>query len=102
MKGIRSFEKRGKLCPRFTGSFEILDKIGLVACRLPLLPALPTVYNIFHVSMLRKYVSYPTHVLSYENLELDPDLSHIEQQAQVSDRKDKVLRNKTIALAKVL
>ena len=65
-------------------------------------PALSGVHDVFHVSMLRKYMSYSTHVLSFENLELDQDLFYEEKPVQILDRKDKVLRSKTIALVKVL
>jgi hypothetical protein len=44
-----------KMASRFYGPFELLDKIGLVACMLAL-PASMTVYNVFHVSLLKKYV----------------------------------------------
>ncbi|KAM6553468.1 hypothetical protein CsatB_014230 [Cannabis sativa] len=102
MKGIRRFGKKGKLSPRFIGPFEILEKVGQVAYRLALPPSLSAVHNVFHVSMLRKYVSDPMHVLSYEALELQPDLSYDEQPVQILDRKEKVLRTKTISLVKVL
>ena len=52
--------------------------------------------------MLRKYVSDPSHVLSYENLELDNDLSYEEKPVQILDRKEKVLETKTFVLVKVL
>ena len=52
--------------------------------------------------MLRKYVLDGTHVLSYEDLELEMDFSYEEQSIQILDRKDKVLRNKTIPLVKEL
>ena len=52
--------------------------------------------------MIRKYVSDPTHVLSYDHLQLDQDLSYEEKPVQVLDRKDKVLRTKTVPLVKVL
>ena len=52
--------------------------------------------------MLVKYVSDPSHVLSYENLELDEDQSYEEKPVQILDRNEKVLRIKTIALVKVL
>ncbi|KAM6563348.1 hypothetical protein CsatB_023346 [Cannabis sativa] len=102
MKGIRRFGKKGKLSPRFIGPFEILEKVGQVAYRLALPPSLSAVHNVFHVSMLRKYVSDPMHVLSYETLELQPDLSYDEQPVQILDKKEKVLRTKTISLVKVL
>ena len=57
---------------------------------------------MIHVSMLQKYVSDTTQVLRYEGLELDQDLSYEEKPIKVLDRKDKVLRNKTIPLVKVL
>ncbi|XP_030494773.2 uncharacterized protein LOC115710552 [Cannabis sativa] len=102
MKGIRHFEKKGKLSPKFIGPFEILEKVGQVPYQLALPPSFSAVHNVFHVSMLRKYVSDPIHILSYEALELQPDLSYDEQPVQILDRKEKVLRSKTIALVKVL
>ena len=101
-KGVRRFRKKGKLSPRFVGPFEILERIGQVAYRLALPPALSAVHNVFHVSALRRYVSDERHVLSYEDLEVEPDLSFEEQPVQILDRKDKVLKNKTIPLDKVL
>ena len=101
-KGVRRFGKKGKLSPRFVGPFEILERIGKVAYRLALPPALSSVHNVFHVSALRRYVSDVNHILSYEDLELEPNLSFEEQPVQILDRKDKVLRNKTIPLVKVL
>ncbi|KAM6544229.1 hypothetical protein CsatB_013374 [Cannabis sativa] len=101
-RGVRRFGKKGKLSPRFIGPFEILEKVGQVAYRLALPPSLSAVHNVFHVSMLRKYVSDPMHVLSYEALELQSDLSYDEQPVQILDKKEKVLRTKTISLVKVL
>ena len=99
---MRRFGKKGKLSPRFVGPFEILERIGQVAYRLALPPVLSAVHNVFHVSALQRYVSDVGHILSYEDLELEPDLSFEEQPVQILDRKDKVLRNKTIPLVKVL
>ncbi|XP_030505112.1 uncharacterized protein LOC115720090 [Cannabis sativa] len=101
MKGIRRFGKKGKLSPRFIRPFEILERVGQMAYRLALPPSLSVVHNVFHVSMLKKYVSDPMHVLSYEALELQLDLSYDERPVQILDRKEKVLRSKTIALVKV-
>ncbi|KAA0067090.1 retrotransposon protein, putative, Ty3-gypsy sub-class [Cucumis melo var. makuwa] len=56
MKGVLRFEKKGKLSPRFVGSFEILAQIGPVAYRLALPPSFSIVHDAFHVSMLRKEV----------------------------------------------
>ena len=102
MRGVKRFGAKGKLSPRFIGPFQILDRVGEVAYRIALPPSLSGVHNVFHVSMLRKYVSDPTHMLSYEHLQLDQDLSYEEKPVQVLDRKDKVLRTKTVPLVKML
>ncbi|KAA0046943.1 pol protein [Cucumis melo var. makuwa] len=102
MKGVLRFEKRGKLSPRFVGPFEILERIGPVAYRLALPPSLSTVNDVFHVSMLRKYVPDPSHVVDYEPLEIDENLSYTEQPVEVLARQVKMLRNREIPLVKVL
>ena len=96
------FGKKGKLSPRFVGPFEILERVGNVAYRLALPPSLSGVHNVFHVSMLRKYISNPSHILSNEPLELSQDLSYEERPVQILDRRVKELRNKKIQLIKVL
>ncbi|KAL5554209.1 hypothetical protein UlMin_041610 [Ulmus minor] len=102
MKGVMRFGKKGKLSPRYIGPFENLERIGKVAYRLALPPELSPVHNVFHVSMLRRYVSDPSHVLENEPIEVHEDLTYEEQPVQILDRKDKTLRNKVISLVKVL
>ncbi|KAL0561587.1 hypothetical protein IC582_002021 [Cucumis melo] len=102
MRGVLRFERRGKLSPRFVGPFEILERIGPVAYRLALPPSLSTVHDVFHVSMLRKYVPDPSHVVDYEPLEIDENLGYVEQPIEVLAREVKTLRNKEIPLVKVL
>ena len=90
------------MSPRFVGPFEILKRIGKVAYELALLPTLAGVHNVFHVSMLRKYMLDPSHVLNYEPLKIKDNLTYEEVPIQILDRKDHVLRTKTITLVKVL
>ncbi|GKV45643.1 hypothetical protein SLEP1_g52705 [Rubroshorea leprosula] len=101
-KGVYRFGLKGKLSPRYIGPFEILEMVGEVAYRIALPPELSNVHNVFHVSVLRKYESNPSHVINYEPLELKEDLSYTKQPIQILDRKEKVLRNKTVSLVKVL
>ena len=102
MKGVMSFGKKGKLSPIFIGPFEILDRVGQVVYRLALPPTLAEMHNVFHISMLCKYVLDPSHVLSYEPLQLKQDLSYDEQPERVIKKGIKELRSKRIPLVKVL
>ncbi|XP_074323763.1 uncharacterized protein LOC141660677 [Apium graveolens] len=101
-KGVMRFGKKGKLSPRFIGLFEILKRIGPLAYELPLPPNLQQVHNVFHVSMLRKYNPDARHVIEYEHVDLQPDLTYIEQPVKIMDRKEQVLRNKAVKLVRVL
>ncbi|XXG82457.1 hypothetical protein AAC387_Pa10g0403 [Persea americana] len=101
-KGVMRFGNKGKLSPRFVGPFEILERIGDMAYRLALPPQLVDVHDVFHVSMLRKYEPDPSHVLSFEELTLEKNLTYEEIPMQILDRQEKVLRNKRINLVKVL
>ena len=63
-----------KLAPRFCGPFKILAQIGPVAYQLALpanlgpvayqlaLLANLRIHNVFHVSLLKKYIHDPTHM----------------------------------------
>ena len=63
MKGVMRFGKNGKLSLRYMGLFEILERIGKMAYRLAFPPDFPNVHSVFHVSMLRKYLLDPSHVI---------------------------------------
>ncbi|XP_077217960.1 uncharacterized protein LOC143852461 [Tasmannia lanceolata] len=100
-KGVMRFGVRGKLSPRFVGPYEIHEKIGKLAYRLALPPSLSGVHNVFHISMLRKYIPDPSHVIDIAPLELREDMSFEEQPIRIVDHKDQVLRRWTIPYVKV-
>ncbi|KAA3470503.1 reverse transcriptase [Gossypium australe] len=52
-KKILGFGQKGKLSPRFIGSYEIIERIGSVAYRLALPPELERIHNLFHIKELR-------------------------------------------------
>ena len=49
---VLRFGKKGKPSPRFIGTYEILEIIGLVVYCLALPPELAKLHDVFHVSML--------------------------------------------------
>ena len=74
MKGVIRFGKKGRLIPRFIGSFEVLERVGEVTYRIALPSTLSGIHNVFHDSMLWKYIPDASHVLSYESLQIRDDL----------------------------
>ena len=94
--------KKGKLSPRYMGPYEIVERIGEVAYRLRLPPELAIIHDGFHVSMLRKYMTEPSHVLRDQPVELKEYLTYEERLVQIVDRNDQVLQNRVIPLVKVL
>ena len=101
MRGVVRFGQKGKLAKRFVGRFEIKSKIRDVAYHLVLPPELAGVHDVFHVSMLRKYIPDPTHVLQHEPLQLQADATYVERPMQIIDTEELVLRTKTIQWVKV-
>ena len=80
----------------------MIEKVGPVAYRLALPPELEKIYNILHVSMLRRYRSDPSHVVSSEVIELKLYLTYEEEPVEILAREVKELRNKRIPLVKLL
>ncbi|XP_074365298.1 uncharacterized protein LOC141706431 [Apium graveolens] len=101
-KGLDRFGQKGKLSPRYIGPFEVLRKVGKVAYELALPPQLQHFHNVFHVSILKRYIPDSNQVIEYEPIKLQPDLSYVERPIQILDRKEQVLRNKSIPIVKVL
>ena len=73
-----------------------------MAYRLKLPSKLSWIYNVFHVSMLRKYISDPSHILKAPPIELKEDLSFEIQPVAIVDQEMEQLRNKVIPMVKVL
>ena len=80
----------------------MIERVGLVAYRLALPPELSQIHDVFHVSMLKRYRSDPSHILRAQPLELKDDLSYEEEHIAIVAREIKVLRTKIIPFVKVL
>ena len=93
---ILRFGKRGKLSPRFIGSYEVFEQIGHVAYRLALPPEFSKLHNMFHVSMLRRYHSDESHILPMQNVQVQADLSYDKEPKAIMAREMKQLRNKQV------
>ncbi|KAA3466629.1 DNA/RNA polymerases superfamily protein [Gossypium australe] len=87
---------------RFIGPYEITERIGLVAYQLALPVELEKIDNVFHVLMLSCYRSNPSHVIPPTEIEIRLDMTYEDEPIKILAREVKLLRNKSIALVKVL
>jgi hypothetical protein len=76
MKGVRRFGIKGKLAPRYIGSYPILDKYGPTSYQVELPAKLSGVHNVFHVSQLKRCLKPPTDVVIEDTIPLEPDLTY--------------------------
>ena len=102
MKGVLRFGKKGKLNPRFIGLFETTQRVGRSAYKIDLPTDLVGTHDVFHISMLMKYIAKPNVVMEYKLLEIQEGLTYIEEPVKIVDKKEQVLLTKTIPVVKVL
>ena len=57
-------------------------------------------HDVFHVTLLRKYMRDPLHVLSYEQLSIDPQLVYEEKTGDDSRQKGKSVEEQDGAIGK--
>jgi hypothetical protein len=101
MKGVKRFEVKGKLSPRYIGPFPILVKCGKVAYKLVLPPLLAEVHDIFYVSQLKMCLKAPVDVVLPEVAPLETDLTYPEHPIKILDQKSRVTRRKAIKFYKI-
>ncbi|KAI5323095.1 hypothetical protein L3X38_032167 [Prunus dulcis] len=100
--GVVRFGKRGKLSPRYIGPYEIIERTGPVVYRLALPADLSRLLDVFHISMLRKYISDPSHVLEAQPVELEVDFTYGEQPVQIFDWSCLTFREKGYMVTRVV
>ena len=70
--------------------------------RLTLPRELAKLHDVIHVSILRKYRSNESHILTIEKVQVQQDLSYDEEPKAIMAREVKQLQNKQVPLIKVL
>jgi hypothetical protein len=73
-----------------------------LAYRIALPLDLVGTHDVFHMSMLRKYIANPDVIVEYEPLEIQEGLTYVEEPVKIVDKKEQMLRTKTIPIVKVL
>ncbi|XP_022894091.1 uncharacterized protein LOC111408578 [Olea europaea var. sylvestris] len=76
--------------------------LRFVAYRLDLPTELSRIHDVFHVSMLRKYIVDLSHILESHPVHLKENLTYIEEPVKILNKKVQIQLNKTVSLVKVL
>ena len=90
-KGAVRFGTKGKLSPRFIGPFVIKERVGKLAYQLELPESMRGVHDVFHVSMLRKYLRDPEHHITVEPVTNEQDLSFESRLVRILETSERVL-----------
>jgi hypothetical protein len=70
MRGVKRFQAKGKLAPRFVGPYPIIGRIGPAAYHLQLRESMSDIHNVFHVSQLRKCLKVPESHIAEESVQI--------------------------------
>jgi hypothetical protein len=90
MKGVRRFDIKGKLAPRYVGLDPILDKYQSLAYRVELPSCLAGIHNVFRVSQYKKYLKPLTDVVVEDTILLEPDLTYKAYLIKILEQQDRV------------
>ena len=88
MKGVQRFGVKRKLAPRYVGPYPIIEKNGRVAYKIELPYEMRAIFNVFHVSQLKKCLRVPEEKVSLRNVKLKSDLSYEERPVRVIDTRE--------------
>ena len=87
MRSTLRWTSCGKLAPRYCGPFQILERVGPVAYRLAL-PRHIKVHNVFHVSLLKRYMHDEKHVIHWQNIQVELDGEFLVEPLRILDRRE--------------
>ncbi|XP_058725556.1 uncharacterized protein LOC131596836 [Vicia villosa] len=102
VSGVGQALKSRKFTPRFIGLYQISKKVGEVAYKVALPPFHLNLHNIFHLSLLRKYIPDPSLVIQVDGMQLKENLKANASPSRVGNREVNHLRGKKIVLVKVV
>jgi hypothetical protein len=83
---------KGKLAPRFVGTYPVISRVGPAAYRLELPESMSDIHNVFHVSQLH---------IEAETIQIQKDLQYREKPIKILDSAVRKTRNSEVRLCKV-
>ena len=79
-----------KLEPGYCGSFEIFPRVGPMAYQLAL-PLNLKVQIFFHISILKRYVHDATHVINWNDVQVEPEGNFLVEPDCILDKREILL-----------
>ena len=79
MKGVQRFGVKRKLMPRYVGPYKIIEQKGNVAYKLQLPLEMSAIFDVFHVSQLKRCLHIPEEAIAPTNIKLQLDLTYEEK-----------------------
>jgi hypothetical protein len=101
MRGVKRFQMKGKLAPRFIGPYPVISRVGPAAYRLELPESMLDIHNVFHVSQLRKCLQVPENHIEAKTIQIQKDLQYREKPIKILDSAVRRTRNSEVRLCKV-
>ena len=102
MKKVQRFGVKKNLTPRYVGPYPIIEKNGRVAYKIQLPLEMRAIFNIFHVSQLKKCLRVLEERVEVRDIKLKSNLAYEEKTVQIIDSKDRVTQNRVIKFHKVM
>jgi hypothetical protein len=106
LKGMQRFQVKGKLAPRYIGPFKILSRRGEVSYQLEMPPELSEVHDVFHASLLQKWLEVPEKPEIFKNIDhrsvdIRKDLTYREVPIRILEEAYRTTRTQSIKFLKV-
>ena len=99
IKKVQRFGVKRKLAPKYVGPYPIIGKSGRVAYKNQLPPEMRDIFNVFHLSQLKKCLCVLEERVEVRYIKLKSDLAY---EVQMIDSKDRVSQNYVIKFHKVM
>jgi len=102
MRGVKRFGVKRKLAPRYVGPYQIIERKRNVTYKLQLHLEMSAIFNVFHVSQLKRCLRIPNEAIAPTNIKLQSDLTYQEKPIRVLEEMERVTRRKVIKFYKVV
>ena len=87
--------------PRYIGPYQIIERKGNCTYKLQVPLEMSAIFDVFHVSQLKRCLRIPEEAIAPTNIKLQSDLTYEEKPIRVLEEMERVTRSKVIKFYKV-